>query len=712
MSIFRPIRDMSLAIRVVAAPSLVLALAVVLLVLADRQSGRALEAIDTIHLTAAEQREAIGDLLATAYIIHTETSRHLALVGSGIEDAKLAEMRKAAADSVVRARGRIAELRSGGRGEAQSRSIAEIEARLEAYAKAAVEMNEMAIIDRLIGIPMMAHTDVQFGALAAAVRAAQQSITEGAATAIESTRATTAAAATRFWTIAGSTLVVLGLLALVVARSITGPLRTLTVTMTRLATNDLAVEIPATDRKDEIGGMATAVRVFKENAIRIQEMEAEQVAQKRRAEKDRRAAMDQLADKLETSVGEIIQTVTSAVGELQASSEQMTSTANKTSAQVATVSSAAEQASTNVQTVASAAEELSSSIGEIGRQVAQASNIASGAVRQANDTNSKIQGLAEAANSIGKVVSLITAIAEQTNLLALNATIEAARAGDAGKGFAVVASEVKNLANQTARATEDIAAQIAGVQSSTGEAVAAIAAITRTISEVDDIASSIAAAVEQQSAATQEIARNVEQASAGTQEVSSNIAAVNQAASETGTVATQIRNSAGGLSQQAEVLRTEVVRFLEQVRADRAEMKLVEWSDEFSCGAASIDRDHRRLVDLVNDAYGRMMTGEGGQSALSLASELGTITARHFADEETLMKRIGYPQIAGHKRRHVELIARLEDLRRRYQAGEKAAGRELFTYLVDWLKNHTFKDDRAFVEYARKQDKEGLLRAA
>ena len=510
--------------------------------------------------------------------------------------------------------------------------------------------------------------------------------------------------------VAGVALIALA--GFLVARSISKPVVGMTGTMNELASGKLDIHVPSQGRGDEIGLMAKAVQVFKENAIRVKEMEAEQEAQKRRAEEERRAAMNQLADSFEKSVGGVIDTVTSAVAELQASSEQMASTASETSAQATTVASASEQASANVETVATAAEELSSSIGEIGRQVAQASSVAGGAVQQAGDTNAKIQGLAAAASKIGEVVDLITDIAEQTNLLALNATIEAARAGDAGKGFAVVASEVKNLANQTAKATEEIAAQITGVQTSTKDAVAAIEAITKTIQEVDAIASTIASAVEEQSAATQEIARNVEQASAGTQEVSSNIVAVNEAANATGAAATQIRNSATELSQQSEVLRGEVHKFLTQVRADKAEMKLVEWSNDLACGVAEVDRDHRKLVDLLNDAYGRMMTGEGGQVAITVANELSGLAARHFADEERLMSRIGYPGLAGHKKIHQDLLDRFGQLFDRFKRGDKGAGTDLFEYLAGWLKEHTFKQDRAFVEFAKKNGKSSLLRAA
>jgi methyl-accepting chemotaxis protein len=344
------------------------------------------------------------------------------------------------------------------------------------------------------------------------------------------------------------------------------PIPRLAEVMLRLANNRDDVEVPYQDMADEIGEMAGAVQIFKNNMIETLRLSAEQKkaheTQTARAER-----IEGLCTAFDSTSSEAVRSVAAAATEMQSSSEAMTSTAEQTTQQAAAVAAASEQASANVQTVASAAEELSSSISEISRQVAQASQIAGAAVEEANETNVKIQGLAEAAQKIGEVVALITDIADQTNLLALNATIEAARAGDAGKGFAVVASEVKNLANQTAKATEEIGTQIAGIQTSTQEAVEAIGKIGKTISAIDEVASGIASAVEQQGAATQEIARNVEQAAAGTQEVSSNITGVNQAANDTGAAATEINSAAGELSVQSETLRAEVDKFLTDVRA-------------------------------------------------------------------------------------------------------------------------------------------------
>jgi len=277
--------------------------------------------------------------------------------------------------------------------------------------------------------------------------------------------------------------------------------------------------------------------------------------------------VDVLLRGFESSTGTLVGTVASAATELRATAQSLSSTTDQTTAQASGVAAAVEEASVNVQTVASAAEELSSSITEISRQVAQSSAMASKAVEDARRTDAIVKTLAGGAQKIGDVVGLISSIAGQTNLLALNATIEAARAGDAGKGFAVVASEVKNLANQTAKATGDISAQIAEIQTATSEAVQAIETIAQTIDELSRIAASIAASVEEQGAATQEIARNVQEAAAGTQEVSTNIVGVSRGAQETGAAASQVLEAAGELSNQAERMRADVGEFIAAVKA-------------------------------------------------------------------------------------------------------------------------------------------------
>jgi len=361
-------------------------------------------------------------------------------------------------------------------------------------------------------------------------------------------------------------LAIMGAIGFFFARSITNPIGAMTRVMGVLAGGNLQAEIPSQGRSDEIGEMADAVQVFKDNAIEVKRLEEEQKANEDRAAKEKRDMMLKMANDFEGSVGGVVNSVSSAATEMQSSATSLSATAEQTSKQSTTVAAASEEASTNVQTVASAAEELSSSISEISRQVSQSTQISATAVTEVDAANAKVQGLADAAKKIGEVVALITDIADQTNLLALNATIEAARAGEAGKGFAVVASEVKNLANQTAKATEEISSQIGDIQGATEDAVHAIGSIGGIINQMNEIASTIAAAVEEQGAATQEIARNVEQAAAGTGEVSANITGVTQAAGETGHSAGEMLSAAGELSQQAEMLRSEVDKFLVNIR--------------------------------------------------------------------------------------------------------------------------------------------------
>jgi methyl-accepting chemotaxis protein len=349
-------------------------------------------------------------------------------------------------------------------------------------------------------------------------------------------------------------------------RSITQPVLSMTQVMEKLSSGERDIEVPGLGRGDEIGAMAASMLVFKDGLIKAEQL-AEEQRQRDENRRQRTERIDQLTKEFDQEINTSLQSVSVSAEQMDSTAQGLSATADQTSKQAATVSAAAEQATTNVQMVATAAEELSVSIAEISRQVSQASEVSGQAVKEADQTNGHIEGLATAAGKIGEVVALITDIADQTNLLALNATIEAARAGDAGKGFAVVASEVKNLANQTAKATEEISNQIGGIQTATSDAVSSIQSIGKTIINISEISTMIASAVEEQGAATEEIARNVEQAAAGTQDVSSNIASVNEGATETGVASNEVLDATNTLTKETVSLQSNVHQFLSDIRA-------------------------------------------------------------------------------------------------------------------------------------------------
>jgi methyl-accepting chemotaxis protein len=368
------------------------------------------------------------------------------------------------------------------------------------------------------------------------------------------------------WIIAGATLCI-GLLAIYFGQRIANSIARMTHAMQKLASGDFGVVLPGLGRSDEVGDMAQAVETFKVKAKQKADDEADaKVKQDQIVAAARKADMNKLADQFEDAVGRIIETVSAASTELEASASALTATAEKSQQLTDVVAAASDDASVNVQSVASATEEMSSSVSEISRQVHDSARIASEAVEQAQRTNNRVGELSKAASRIGDVVKLINVIAGQTNLLALNATIEAARAGYAGRGFAVVASEVKALAEQTARATGEISQQVSDIQSATNESVAAIKAIGTTIGRMSEIASTIASAVEEQGMATQEISRNVQRAALGTLQVSSNIMDVKRGASETGLASSQVFSAAQSLSSESYRLKADVATFLNSVR--------------------------------------------------------------------------------------------------------------------------------------------------
>ena len=373
------------------------------------------------------------------------------------------------------------------------------------------------------------------------------------------------------WTIIYATLGVMALAIvanfLAARNGVARPLKAGIATMKRLAEGDLTVDTPMPRRRDEIGEIMAALAVFKANGLEVERMKTEQSAAEQRGAEARQSEMMRLADGFEGAVGQIVETVSSASKELEASAGTLSSISERSQALAGAVAASSEEASSNVQSVASATEEMSSSVNEISRRVQDSARIANDAVAQAGETNRRVAELATAAARIGDVVELINSIAGQTNLLALNATIEAARAGEAGRGFAVVAAEVKALAEQTAKATSEISQQINGIQAATQDSVAAIREIGSTIGQMSEIASAIASAVEEQGATTQEISRNVQQAASGTLQVSANIGDVQRGVDESGAAASQVLSAAQSLSSESTRLKHEVDRFLNSVRA-------------------------------------------------------------------------------------------------------------------------------------------------
>ena len=436
-----------------------------------------------------------------------------------------------------------------------------------------------------------------------------------------------------------SILAIISLMALIcvtaafsVVHGVSRPISAMATVMHRLTQKDMAAEIPGIGRSDEIGGIADAVQVFKDSMIRTDQLTAEQAAE-RLAKETRAAQVETLVQEFEKRTGQMVGLLAAAATELQSTAQSMSATATQTDQQANTVAVAAESASGSVQAVAAAAEELTSSIGEISRQVMKSAQMSGKAAEDARHTDAVVRALADGAQRIGDVVGLITTIAGQTNLLALNATIEAARAGDAGKGFAVVASEVKGLAQQTAKATDEIASQVAQIQASTREAVEAIRDIVGTVEEVSTIAAAIAAAVEEQGSATAEIARNVQQTAAGAQTVTTNIAGVSQAANETKGAADQVLAAASELSEQAEGLSTEVKRF----------------ADTLTAGSTlELRRQHAGLQTLVKQINTQLQPGKlpgAAAEVRSLLNALVDLLRTHLTAEEAVL----YPVLNAHR---------------------------------------------------------------
>ncbi|HYD31252.1 MAG TPA: bacteriohemerythrin [Azospirillaceae bacterium] len=496
-----------------------------------------------------------------------------------------------------------------------------------------------------------------------------------------------------------------GAIALVVSRSVIRPILELTGVMRRLADGDTDLEVPSTDHRDEMGLMARALEVFKGAQIELKDS-WERQQMEHRVREQRTMALERLARRFDETVTNTVSHLADAARLLERTAGAMSSVASQTALQATTVAAASEQASANVQTVATAAEELSGSVSEINFQVTRSTEISADAVEASRQANQLVVGLTTTTQRIGEVVGLITQIAGQTNLLALNATIEAARAGEAGKGFAVVAGEVKNLASQTAQATDDITTQIQAVQSATTNAVDAIQGITGIIAQINEIGTAIAAAVQEQGAATGEIARSAHEAADGTMQVSHNIGGVTAGADDTGRAASEVLTAAKELTHDAENLREMVDTFLINVRAisstNLADLygtsestRFMSWNDALSTSHEDIDNDHLILIGLVNNLHAALGSGRASGEVIGTAlTQLLAYTGTHFHFEEGLMQEHGYPEFAQHKAQHEAFVKKALDLLKRYKAGEAGVGPELMALLKTWLVEHIQGTDK------------------